>query len=479
VPVFIWIVIIGLIFGGIAYGVSRLLEKPEVRASYGGGARGRDYSPAFKRMGWGGCALGVLAVVVLALVGSIIGRGWAKGELLSYNEFWNGYEAEAIWTTQPCERDGDCRHVYDCDPYTVTKTRTVTDSKGNSRTETYTETEYHSCPYATEEWSFSVKTSLKTSYDLGSNRFPDNPQPYRGDVGVIGGVPRGIPPFWAEAKARIDSGNPGPVTEKREYDNYILASQNTILKEFSDDMDAFDGAGQIPKIATSTDRAGIREPYLGSKAYFVAGVPNQDQWTESVNRFNSALGTELQGDLHLVFVPSDVDKHSYKGALNAAWTSERFGKDALSKNGLVLIVGVNGDRGEWVRAFTGMPLGNEGLIAELEGLDDLDLNDPSKILGSPRGVINEERKVKEAVHTDGVIEKVVWGANKFVRVCMTCAGPEDAGSGFVYLDAQIEPTGGQVAAVVSLVSLLTAMVWAGIVIGQISSPNLGSYRKES
>jgi hypothetical protein len=474
---FTWTLIIGLIFGLVAFGVSKMLASPDVVTPVGDGyyRYNRPKQPTFHAMGWLGGVIGVSMVLFISWAGAAVGSNWAKGELLTYNEFWNGYETEAIHLVDDCEYNGSCRHTYDCDPYLVA--HTTTDSKGN--TSTYYTTEYNSCPYATQEWTFKIKTSLKTEYTIVDGGFTDNPVMYRGDSGLPDHVHRGYPQFWLDAKARIESGDPGPITEQRQYDNYILASQNSILKEFSTEKDKFQSEGKIPKIAGAANNAGITSPYLGNKAYFVVGVPNQDQWTASVNRFNAALGSTLQGDMHLVFVDHNVDPHAYEGALNAAWTGPDLGRNALSKNGLVIIVGVNGDNGEWVRAFTGMPVGNETLLKTIENLKDIDLNNPATVLGNPKGVINEEGKVKEAINTNGSIEELVWGPNKFQRVCMACQGPEDAGAGFVYLDADIEPTGGQVAAVVLLNLLLIGIGWAVIVAVQIPNPHVGSSKEQS
>lgn len=45
--------------------------------------------------------------------------------------------------------------------------------------------------------------------------------------------PDAAPAQWAAAKARIDAGTPGPATSVHTYDNWILASQQTVLTRYS------------------------------------------------------------------------------------------------------------------------------------------------------------------------------------------------------------------------------------------------------
>ena len=58
---------------------------------------------------------------------------------------------------------------------------------------------------------------------------------------------------------------------------------------------------------------------------------------------DAALGSTLQGDLHLVIVDAKKisDPDNYSNALVAYWLSPKFGKDALSKNGIVVVLGTS------------------------------------------------------------------------------------------------------------------------------------------
>src|SRR3989338_612059 len=190
-------------------------------------------------------------VIALVIVPLTTWAGWtiAKSNNLSFNEYWNGYELRADRERIPCTRDGPCAHEYDCDPWIHIHTETYTDSEGHTHTNTYPHTHYHSCPYTTEEWTFCVDTTLGF-YTIGDHWLPTDPKShrFRANHSVPDKIPAGIPAFWSKAKARVDNGKPGPVTKRMQYDNYILASDNSILKQYSDKISQFLDAGLLPKV---------------------------------------------------------------------------------------------------------------------------------------------------------------------------------------------------------------------------------------
>lgn len=398
---------------------------------------------------------GALAVSLLVPGVVLLGGHFVKQSALSYDEFWNGYETAAIAEVDRCERDGSCSHTYDCDPYPYAYTvwDSVSDGKGGTTSvpRQVTETRYHECPYATEEWTYRVETTLD-GYTVSSNIFSAEPQEWRWGVGIPSYVDRGVPAAWQAVKDRLDRGDPGPVTEVHSYENYILASQSTILKRYSDQIETYKDAGMLPRPADRTT-SGMQ----AAKAYGV-GIDLSPEWRERVMRFNAALGTELQGDLHLVVIGEDVDKHAYVGALQAYWQSPELGDKALSKNALVVVLGTeNGRTVEWAKAFTGMPGGNEQLLMQISSeLPGTDL-DPAVILGTPTAKIRGENVTIK--HTNGLLEEMVWGPHEFARVCMVCEGEEDQGVGFSYLSSDIQPSTGQKVAIFSVALFVSALAW--------------------
>lgn len=311
----------------------------------------------------------ILTCAVIAPLTVMAGTAIAQDNSSSYKEFWSGMEKEAVMTTVECTKDGSCSHTYQCDPYfvTVPKTRTVSDGKGGTRTETYTvtETRYHDCPYVTHENTFTVTDTMGEKYVMGGSWFPENPQDHvwRGSGAErthLPNIPTGQPTLWVEAKNRIDSGNHGGTTKVVEYQNLILASQSDIYDRYSDAIDDYKSQNMMPSVQTKT-----YDHYKADKVYLMGGLQleNERKWQEELARLNAHVGPDLGGDVHVVMVPSGsiANPDEYTAAIGAYWQSPELGKNTLSKNGVVVVMGVNSGNVAWTRAFTGMPMGNEGL----------------------------------------------------------------------------------------------------------------------
>lgn len=395
-----------------------------------------------------------LLVTPLTLWG---GRQLAISNQVTFNENWNGWETNAVWFKTTCYRDGSCRHCYDCDPYTVPVPYECgsTDSKGNyqSRTCYRDEIRYHSCPYASEEWYFGVRTTLGEYVIAGAN-VPTDPQNhrYRRWTPVPSWLPSGIPDRWTEVKRRLDAGNPGPVTKRMTYENYILASQTNIIRRYNDSIDGYLKANLLPAIHSD-----VYDFYYLDRVYPV-GVNLSGDWQAAINRFNAALGTSLQGDLHLVVVDSGkvTNPDNYLGAIMAYWQGDKFERDALSKNGIVIVVGTkDGKTIDWARAATGMPIGNEHLMVQIQSDLKGAALDPKSLLGNPVAKVLSDDKVSVST-SDGLLEKIVWGANKFTRVHMK---PRDGDGGFAYLLYELEPTTGQKAGILFAVLFFGCIGW--------------------
>ncbi len=418
--------------------------------------------------------------VMLAIV--IPGTTWlgykmAFDNAVTYEEYWGGQEVQAEWKKIACSRDGAAAHTFRCDPYRVRVsydcsyyTGSGKDRRRVSKTCHRWETRYHSCPYVTEEWTFLVHTTLGT-FTIAANNFPTNPENYRytspegASRPAPDDVPRGIPAFWQEAKNRIDANQPGPVTVRKEYDNLILASQHTILKKYSQDIQRYKKEGVFPTISSS-----VRDFYMADRVYFV-GLNPDSRWQWHINYFNGALGYELQGDLHLVLVNADKvnDPDNYAAALAAYWQSPELQPNALSKNAILVVLGVKGDKVEWSRATTGMPRGNELMLIEIRDQLKGAPYDPRSILGVPHGeLVNEGGQTKvRIVHgpDQGVLESIIFGANKFTRVRMT---------DYQYLAHEIEPDDGQKRWIYFFIVLFGCVAW-GICIA-VGTPAMRSRR---
>lgn len=403
-----------------------------------------------------GVAAAVLMVIVIPLT-AWIGLKVAFNNSVTYNEFWGGYEVEAQWLKIQTSRDGAGAQKWDCDPYDVwvVDRAAYTDDQGNYHAEQgHYETRYHRCPFTTEEWTFVVRTTVGDYY-IANNWLPTDPEQYRyrSPEGHSKRAPahleRGIPVFWQRAKDRIDSNQPGPVTARKPYENYILASDRTILKKYSADIDRYKLEGLFPK-----PNGTVSDIYFADRVYFV-GVQPPGDWQTYGNAFDAALGMELQGDLHLIIVDAKKisDPENYANALFAYWQSPEFGKDAISKNSIMVVLATeDGKTVKWARAATGMPRGNERLLLSIRDQMPGTALDPASVLGAPRGelVSGGGKTYVRVIHSQGKLEQLIWGPDKFERVPM---------KDYSYLIHEIEPTSGQKAWIVFFIALFGCVAW--------------------
>jgi len=396
-------------------------------------------------------AAAALAAILIPLPTYAVVMAVAKSDKQTYHEYYNGYEVAANTSVTSCTRDGSCSNEYNCDPYTVHYTERVKNSSGDGyHEEDRTRTEYHRCPYSTEETTYTVDTTLG-GYTIAANQMTG---PEWRSRQIPGGRVTTPPKLWSDAKARIDAGTPGGTTQVNSYKNYILASENTVLKRYSDKIDDLKEKGLLPPIASGT-----QDFYKASKASFAGDVLGIDKnaITNSLSDLNGAVGTELRGDVRLVFVDGDAvgSTEDYGNALIAYWQSPEAGRDALPKNTIVVIVGVEKHKSSstdttqteaikngtpvvgWAKAYTGMPMGNEALLRQLSGdLEGLPID--KNFVGSPSyNVATETIK-----HTNGAIESILFGENQFERVSMSAKDADDSGTGFTYLSDEWRPSTG-------------------------------------
>lgn len=437
-------------------------------------------------------AAGALASLIITLPVYPIWTSVAKSDEHTFKEFWNGSEVAANFKTQACERDGSCRNTYQCDPYTVTELETYYDSEGNLKTRTVLVTKYHDCPYSSEETLYTVDTTLG-AFNVGSWLMTG--APYRQFTAIPGGQVIAPPAEWTAAQKRIESGFPGGVTKQADYKNYILASDSTLFKQYSERIEELTTYGLLPKPADS-----IQGLYNANKAYFVnvEGFDAQ-KIVEDVQYLNAPIGSQLHGDLHVVFVNAKEvgDKTDYANTLKAYWTSKELGRNALSKNSIVVVVGVDEFKAdkkeatkyedsseisgydnvepepvetdlpegtpyvEWATMFTGMPVGNEALAVQIssdlrgEAIDDT-------FVGRPQ--FNPE--TGDYIFGEGKLQSIIFGDNKFTRVSMTSSDSDDVGSGFAYLASAWQPSTGTIVGIHVLASILAALaLTVGCVLG--------------
>lgn len=417
-----------------------------------------DHRVGPERITWIEYAVSMVAIslFICPLVGWA-GAAMARKDNTTFVEFWNGWEARARVVETTCYRDGPCRWDYDCDPYLVPVQYECGDSK-QSRTCTRYETRYHQCPYTDSEFSYYVDTTLGT-YTIDSHRLPVRPNSHRWRSWhsvprhVIDAAGTGEPDFWTRARTRIAQGNPWPVTKTNRYENFVLASRHTILREYRGAADDYLAQGLMPSIATDIRRDSF---YRSDKVYMI-GCDRRSyaSWNDSLERLNGALGSELHGDVHLVLVCSRVinlNPDQFRYGLEAYWQDTSvFRRGALPKNAIVVIVGTTDQRTvAWARAFTGMPSGNELMLVTLQNrfmASRLIAWDPGSVIGSVTGVVRPQGDSfrSASVRQGGVLADVLWGttnkATRFQRVSMSAKDEGDIGSGFRYLATEVVLSG--------------------------------------
>lgn len=366
---------------------------------------------------------------------------------VEYREYWNGWETGAHIETTVCHKNGSCKHTYECDPHEVSYSCNCHPSctgSGSSQSctescDTCYQTEYDNCPYCDNEYDYIVDTTLG-SFIIDTHRFPENPNDHRwresehipDSVIQYAGV--GAPDFWNMVDKRLKAGNPGPATQIKIYDNYIYASDNSILKQYSGSIDKY-------KKLLPTISSGVHDFYLADKVYFVGcNTPDRNMWIERLNYLNAAVGSELQGDIHLIIVGDSIkNPDEYVIALQSYWQDKKFfGKSTLPKNTIVIILGTDGKKIVWGRAFTGMPTGNKELMTDVMN----NFRGANFTVDSILGSVHKEKG--QIVHTLGLLESSIYGyrdrVTKFKRVSMQSKDKGDNGTGFLYLQNEIVPS---------------------------------------
>ncbi len=430
-------------------------------------------------------------LIVLVIVTSAIGYRVAVNNNLTYHEFWGGFEVNVSQQVYYCHESntdggstGGCAHYYNGDSYQVwvQSESCHTDKKGREHCHdtSHWETRYRQIPYTSIETSYIVNTTLG-DFTIGSHWLPSDPQAYRVEPrhswmeSIPSDLPYGIPSFWLGAKARIASGNPGPVTVEKNYQNYILASQDTILHKYSPWIAKFQKENLLPDINHS-----VYDFYYLNRVYAVGSVNLGDvnAWQASMNKFDAAMGATLQGNLYLVVVPASAisDPHQYVMSLAAYWQSKKFGKYALSKNGVIVVVGTNNNKTvAWAVATTGMPGGNAMMLLDIQNeLKGVALT-PQALLGNPTASISQA-KTSYTIglkNNDGALAKIIFGPDAFKRVHMGKSSPT---SGYMYLKGQIVPTFWQQFWILFTITILSGIAW-GIAFGY-GVPAYQNYRNK-
>ena len=435
---------------------------------------GAVYAAKYTEFETSNVRLGVLAAVVLLLVAPLsvhVANNLSVAEQIGgWNQFINGSIVEAGSTLHTCGYNQYNCNTYQCDPYEVADINYTYDEKGNVTGSYVTyHTEYNDCPYVTEQIDYWVVSkdfeTITTTID--SLVLTTDPQPW---VRCSQDCQYGIPPWqrgpsqqWKDYRASLDAGVAPSVTRVNQYSNYILASTANTLRARSTDINKYRKKGLLPD-----HTAGIPDPVVrqldANKFQTLnlnGSVPNAE-WNAALADFNTMLGMEFQGDMHIVAIPANAvsDPNNYASALTAYWQSPKVGKWAIPKNAIVVVLGIDSDgtRIKWAEARTGMPHGNGGMLNAIENYLPGAMS-IERVLGDNSGNISNG-EVTYSPDTSAILPKIVAKDYPFARACMSkCDDKGDHGRGFISLENDVQPDLGFLSYLVIL--LISGAVFAG------------------
>jgi hypothetical protein len=273
---------------------------------------------------------------------------------------------------------------------------------------------------------------------------------------------------------RIETGDPWPVTKTYRYTNYLLASEHTILRTYRGAAEEFRSRNLLPSITTDIRR----DTYYRANKVYLVGCSRHTyaSWNDYLERLNGALGSELQGDVHLVLVCDPTVNRNpdrYRYALEAHWQdTELFKRGALPKNALVVLVGTTDQKTvAWGRAFTGMPVGNEDLAVALQSrfmaVKGVAWH-PRAVIGAVSGVVQTKGTgfTSASRRGPGILTDTLWGnpdrATRFARVSMAAQDSWDIGTGYRYLATEVVLSGLQKFLVMLAVVIVSTIAFSVI-----------------
>lgn len=426
----------------------------------------------------------IVTVATVVAGFTVFGFGYyrSKEKLLTFNQNINGWEISTRRDEIKCSRNGSCQNEYDCDSYVVSVPYNCNCRRVNNSSTCDTcyrnETRWNRCPYTKREFNYYVNTNLGTvtvkvgvlPQNYETDRYEPDEYRYSSDrtvpQNIINEAGVGDPQQWFAAYSRVNSGRPGPVTIRNKYKNYILASNSTILKEHSLDINNYISQGLLPKLRSNLDSIYGRGDIGLSNRFYEVGtnLQNTNEWSSAVSYLSSAIGYFLQGDLILVVVNNSVinnDPDTYVIALRAYWSDTTvFEDNSLAKNAVVIVIGTEDNQTvKWARGFSLMPSGNELLFAKISRLSGEELN-PNRLIGDTRvGYTGPLTPPYNLVSSGGRVEDLFFGlsdsSTRYVRSPM---------SFFTYLQNDVELSNGQISTMWVIAILICIVMWIIVVV---------------
>lgn len=434
------------------------------------------------------------ATVAMALV-MVVGTKMAIVGQLQFDEFRTGVEIHAGFHTEQCRPGApgpnassglsNCEHQYDTgeiywyeesywksEPYDCPSaeepskrcTRSV-EKKRSVPAPIY-------APFASKEYRYFITNSISDAY-VFPKTYVKADEPY-GNRAIPANLPMGQPSHWVRSKQRIEAGDPRSFEGIFTYENPIYATQDSMLLPYSNDVQRLLDDKLLPE-----HTVGINDqPLYGfsksqaSKVSFVQYQPaDEAAWQESLSGLNAAVGSKLEGDIHLVVIDAKLvdSKVDYLNALKAYWLDiEYFGRRALAQNAIIVVVGAENEQVKWAIASTGMPDGNEILLRRLESTLPGTPLTPAAVIGDPRTVVTpaaseDEDEITTVTLSDkpGTLEWIILEDTPFVRACMLSEEGDDC-IGYEDLIDLLQPKPWQYGVMLLIIMLLSVVCWVGL-----------------
>lgn len=279
-----------------------------------------------------GLQAGGIALLVVMIYGIMSWSNTADTQII------NGYVTgkEKNWTF--------CSHSYPC----------------NCRTECYGSGESQSCSTVcdtcyehTNDWNWDVYTTVGTkTIDRIDRRGSDEP-------------PRWTAVVMGEPAASASS-----------YTNYIKAAPNSLFNMTLAEQEAKTKAALIPAYPKVYDYYRVKHTISVG-----ASVPNLDVWDTLIDNELKQLGAKKQVNILMVFVKGQG--REYVETLERAWVGGK-------KNDVIVVVGTDGIKIDWVEAFTFGKTSGNGMLA-------VQLRDNLQALGTTENAAEGVKVVTTAV----------------------------------------------------------------------------------
>lgn len=334
------------------------------------------------------------AMIVLTGCSADHVKNIGKPEEVKYQEYQNGFELEAKSYSTKCEVDGDCKHTYKCDRKT-TYHRSYT---GNGNYISMPRTKYRSCPYSTQETTFTVETTMGERVYASNVPIGD---PFRSKTAIPSDLSRKPPEEWIEAQRRLEQGEPRGMTGYKDTSTPPEIDES-LQEEYADDVSSLKSEGLLPDMPK-----GFQGAYYTEKAHVIEYEPEHN-FLRDIEHINGALGVEGKDvDVHAVLIDENtgVDPDAYTNALIAHWQSDTFETNKLADNALVIVIGVNSDADTvaWSRA-SGNTVKDHNEIREAIQEKLVDAPTDGNLFGKPSYNLKEET----VEHSEGIVESILW-----------------------------------------------------------------------